>query len=84
MAIIGDWDVLSPNSETIHTDRAWTNKMTFCSLFLSTTFLGDLKACVWILYLKVISRIFIHRIYSTKNLRCLVEILKNAKLSFLE
>ena len=36
-------------------------------------------ACVWILYLKVISRIFMHRIHSAKNLRCLVGILENAK-----
>ena len=34
---------------------------------------------VWILYLKVISQIFMHRIYSPKNLRCLVGILENAK-----
>ena len=37
--------------------------------------LGD----VWILYLKVISRIFMHKMYSEKNLRCLVEILENVK-----
>jgi hypothetical protein len=37
------------------------------------------KACVWILYLKVISRIFMNRIHSVKNPKCLVGILKNAK-----
>jgi hypothetical protein len=36
-------------------------------------------ACVWILYLKVISWIFIHRMHSAKNLKCLVGILENAK-----
>jgi hypothetical protein len=36
-------------------------------------------ACVWIFYLKVISRIFMHRMHSAKNLRCLVGILENAK-----
>jgi hypothetical protein len=40
--------------------------------------LGDL-ACVWILYLKVILRIFMHKMHSAKNLRCLVEILENEK-----
>ena len=35
-------------------------------------------ACVWILYLKVSSRIFMYRMYFAKNLRCLVRILKNA------
>jgi hypothetical protein len=39
---------------------------------------GDL-VCVWILYLKVISRIFIHRMHSVKNPKYLVGILKNAK-----
>ena len=34
---------------------------------------------VWILYLKVISRIFMHRMHSAKSLRCLVGILENAK-----
>ena len=34
-------------------------------------------ACVWILYLKVISRIFMYRMYSAKNLKCLVRILEN-------
>jgi hypothetical protein len=37
------------------------------------------KACVWILYLKVISRIFMHRMHFAKNLRCLVGILEIAK-----
>ena len=36
-------------------------------------------ASVWILYLKVISRIFMYRMHFAKNLRCLVGILKNAK-----
>ena len=36
-------------------------------------------ACVWILYLKVISRIFMYRMHFAKNLRCLVRILDNAK-----
>jgi hypothetical protein len=36
-------------------------------------------AYVWILYLKVISRIFMHRMHSVKNLRCLIGILENAK-----
>jgi hypothetical protein len=35
--------------------------------------------CVWILYLKVISRIFMHKMYYAKNLKCLVGILENAK-----
>jgi hypothetical protein len=37
-------------------------------------------ACVWILYLRVISRIFMHRMHSAKNLRCLVGILENVQI----
>jgi hypothetical protein len=36
-------------------------------------------AYVWILYLKVILQIFMYRMHSAKNLRCLVGILENAK-----
>jgi hypothetical protein len=37
--------------------------------------LGE-TACFWILYLKVILWIFMCRMYSAKNLRCLIEILE--------
>jgi hypothetical protein len=37
------------------------------------------RACVWILYLKVISHIFMHKMHFTKNLRCLVGIFENVK-----
>ena len=40
---------------------------------------GKDLACVCILYLKVILRIFIYKMHSAKKLRCLVRILENAK-----